>query len=777
MSDHLPVKPGNSIFIVFGGILLPIAALGFELWTRVLRGLYLDPMPTPLHCLLIASVPIANLLLLRALRKGVLPGRATLLLHAFATGVSAIYTILFLPTLPVAPFAILLFGLGLLLLSPVFSLIAAVMARRWLVRASGRAATPFWASLLVAGAVMVALDAPAVLTRVGLQMATSATPQTRMQGVRWLRLAGSDEVLLHFCHPRTRIPGGIVGALLALRSHITMQEARSVFFQVTGESYSSRPVPPSRGIFDRDALFDFDLGGEKVGQQAGGVHLASSRIDGSVDALSALGYLEWTMTLRNDSDQQQEGRAELLLPTGAVVSRATLWINGEEHEAVFGGRGQVRAAYQTVVRARRDPLLVTTAGNGRVLIQMFPIQPKGTMKIRIGMTTPLQLPTLQRASMLLPVIAERNFEIDSGLHHAVWIESAAPLSAAGSLRAERVKPALFAVRGEVANLVPGAVLPSIDAQRPQPNLVAWSRDDKGETDDIIVQTISEQTSPAPARIALVIDGSSSMRQLIPQLRAALEQLPASAAVQLVFAGDGLPTVFEHRHADLAATLAFLDKRSFEGGRDNGAALARAWEWTSGDDNGAIVWIHGPQPEESGDADVLVQAIARRPWHGTFYDMQAAPGPNVLASRIDGASVPWTVRTSAYTPDGLASFLGSLRPDAKRLSVQREREPVRAMSNEALTSGHLARLWAAQQIGILASIPERQGEAIAMATNYQLVTPVSGAVVLESEAANTAAGLQGVEPGSVPTIPEPETWAMLMVALLILAARRLRQRRA
>jgi hypothetical protein len=50
-------------------------------------------------------------------------------------------------------------------------------------------------------------------------------------------------------------------------------------------------------------------------------------------------------------------------------------------------------------------------------------------------------------------------------------------------------------------------------------------------------------------------------------------------------------------------------------------------------------------------------------------------------------------------------------------------------------------------------------------------------VLESQAAYDNAGLQPVAPGSVPTIPEPETWAMLAVALLILGVHGYRRRRA
>jgi hypothetical protein len=41
--------------------------------------------------------------------------------------------------------------------------------------------------------------------------------------------------------------------------------------------------------------------------------------------------------------------------------------------------------------------------------------------------------------------------------------------------------------------------------------------------------------------------------------------------------------------------------------------------------------------------------------------------------------------------------------------------------------------------------------------------VSGAVVLESNEAYAQAGLSPPDPGQVPTIPEPETWALIVVA--------------
>jgi hypothetical protein len=56
----------------------------------------------------------------------------------------------------------------------------------------------------------------------------------------------------------------------------------------------------------------------------------------------------------------------------------------------------------------------------------------------------------------------------------------------------------------------------------------------------------------------------------------------------------------------------------------------------------------------------------------------------------------------------------------------------------------------------------------LAVHYQLVTPVSGAVVLETAEQYRAAGLQPVDAGTVPTIPEPEMVILVAIAGLFLA---------
>ena len=106
------------------------------------------------------------------------------------------------------------------------------------------------------------------------------------------------------------------------------------------------------------------------------------------------------------------------------MSRLNLWVNGEPREAAFAGRTKVTQAYQQVaIRQRRDPVLVTTAGRDRVLVQCFPVPVGGEMKIRLGITIPLLLEDQTHANLVMPHFVNRNFRIPDDVRHSVWIES------------------------------------------------------------------------------------------------------------------------------------------------------------------------------------------------------------------------------------------------------------------------------------------------------------------------------------------------------------------
>lgn len=764
----------SRLFILLGGVILPIFTLGFEASTHISGESFFDPIPSLAHIVLLALVPLANAWLLFELGRSVPrlpPGLGGL--NAVAIGIAAFHALLYLPLTPFAPFLVIFYGFGFLPLTPLLSLFAAWRGRSLLKRrlADQGVAGParFWRGIGLALLALLVVNLPASLTRIGLHMAARSAMVEPQSGIHWLRAVGDEKLLRQLCYSRSGLSSDLVGMLFNLGDPVRPEEARKIYYQVTGQPFNHLPEPRRQGW--RDAWQgDFDLGGKRVGQRIEGVSLSHSRIDGSVDADAALGYLEWTMVFRNDSPLQQEGRALIALPPGAVVSRLTLWIDGEEHEAAFGTRNQSRQAYQSVVQARRDPVLVTTAGKDRVMLQLFPIPPRGgEMKVRLGITMPLPLTTPALARLQLPALRERNFDIGRQLTHAVWLEAEKPLAANGPWRREQIGDQAYALRGELSDDQLGGAAGLIDLPRDAQLRTTWSPDAAAGPGVVVTQHLQAHAVVAPHRLALVVDGSRALAPLAGEIAAALGKLPAGIELAVFVASDsGQPLAGRTSAAEAAEQLQRMD---FVGGQDNVNALSKAWDWAAAVPDGALLWVHGPQPVVLGSVEPLRQRNQRAPARVRFYPLEAVAGPNEVLEALDGFAGMTPVRRGAKLQSDLESLFSGWQPGSTEIRALRAEQAFSTLAGEPAvkTSDHLVRLWAADRIeGLLLKNDEASRQAAtALALKYHLVTPVSGAVVLETAAQFDAAGLTPVAKGSVPTVPEPEEWMLMFVVGLLL----------
>jgi hypothetical protein len=184
------------------GVLLPAAVIVIECVSRMCAGTFFDPLPTPGHLALALSVPLGNAAVWAVLRRsspGVAAPRPRSLVLGMANGfviaAASYYTLLFLPLIPFAVIAIILYGLGLLPLAPLLGLIAALRLRQQVAEPSpdvNVARTPgLWRGFALGGVAVVALVAPAVLTQYGLGRAASTDPVVSESGVRFMRRLGS----------------------------------------------------------------------------------------------------------------------------------------------------------------------------------------------------------------------------------------------------------------------------------------------------------------------------------------------------------------------------------------------------------------------------------------------------------------------------------------------------------------------------------------------------------------------------------------------------------
>jgi vault protein inter-alpha-trypsin-like protein len=756
-----PYDPGPNRFTFFAGVIMPTISITVEATTHICASVFFDPIPTIWHLLFVIFVPLAQLQVWFAIRRRT-PDRLALagFLNAVSIGISVFYSIVYLPLVPLALLA-LLFGLGLLPLTPFLSLIASLIMRHQLKRVAATAprrsfalkARGLLAGLAFTAAVIGMAELPATITTIGLYMATSSSPQSRADGIRFLRKYGSKDALLRACYDRTGWATDVIGSAFAVQNPITPVEAQKIYYRVTGEPFDAT-VPLERigvRVMRQDIVnFDSNQGGEVVGGgKLAGLSLASSKLDSSVDADGGVGYMEWTLTFRNDSEVQREARAEVQLPPGGVVSRLTLWVNGEEREAAFAGRGQVREAYQKVaIQQRRDPVLVTTAGHDRVLVQCFPVPPnKGEMKIRIGITLPLVLEDETHAKLLMPHFVLNNFSIPDDVKHAVSVQGKTAMWPMNYALLPSHRDDVFSVAGTISDNELADTRSTIALNRYDVKEV-WTGD-PFNPGFAITQSVTEHTPAHLRRIVVVVDTSATMRDSVPEIHRAIKSLPAGFDVRLVWADADNGNV------------------TFEGGADNAPALLQAWNFaaeTAG--NNAIVWIHNPQGVLLSPVDELRKRW-ERPYGPTLYSVQISNGADEIEKQLDGMDEVKTVARTGFLGNDLENLFAQLSGRVKTLQFVRSSKKLdkhKQMSGVE-TSDQLARLWANDEVArILAPRDESlTAEARSLAIQYQLVTPVTGAVVLETAEQYRAAGLQPVDAGTVPTIPEPGMVALLIVA--------------
>lgn len=235
-----PARPSKLLasFIALFGVILPFVTLGFVAENDFLRTSPIDPVPNALYVLLVAMVPVTNAFLAVALWRGeATVSRPIAWLHTVAIGIALAYSLQMAPLAPISVPMVLWYGIGLLPLSPMLALAAAVLGRRRL-----QGMPPVWAGLVVAAAAIVLADFPAAATRVGMKMAIAHSATVQASGRYLLRHAGSDAVLKRACEARLMPLEGAPGAAaLNLMMPVTKEQARRVYFELKGEPYYLLP--------------------------------------------------------------------------------------------------------------------------------------------------------------------------------------------------------------------------------------------------------------------------------------------------------------------------------------------------------------------------------------------------------------------------------------------------------------------------------------------------------------------------------------------------------
>ena len=752
-------------------VILPLVVLVLEGIFHWCAMVFFDPMPTLAHAALLFLVPIVSGCLLWKRTPWTPRSFNTIAcLSGVALAVSVYYVAITFWWIPFAILGLVYFGFGLVPLAPPFAMIGISRARTLMWKKVPSAREIPWKTwsrrgIYVGIAALSILELPSYVGRIGLSMAKSENVSIRERGLNSIRIAGTEDDVLRSCYGPGRAWAGnqdaagmVIGAIGY--AEVSPEQAQKVYFLATGTPYNEieRPQVHSR-LYQRDqwdtVTFDPDQGGDRVGSRLRGLFM-----DTHVDASARLSYTEWTVEFENLSPDMHEARCQVQLPPEGVVSRVTLWINDEPEEAAFGPNNQIKSAYKSVVMVeRRDPVLVTVSGPGRVLVQCFPVLPKGQMKIRLGITAPW---SPDEPKVILPRVVERNFGFPSTLKHHVWSQGDGH---------DQGSQFTFTNR---ELLDKSAITPVQEFGGTDLSEQIWSRDpfaqDPQET--VLVGTrISESVAPVE-RVIIVLDNSEGMKPFVPILTEQLRALP-SDQFNFLIASASEPSI---------QSVEVLKQWSPRHGADSLPSLHHAcsklWKETK---SSAVVWLHTAHPEVSS-TEPLRQILSRQE-RVQLYDVSLTHGTNAIAKALK--KIPQFRQGPVMGSDfdqRLANFLQGLTNPTERStwSVCRQSADAAIPTGAIQVDDQFPR-YTKYSEGMTAWREHRAvaGDWSKQLAHYQLVTPISGAVVLERREQYEQHGLKQADKKTVPhmpmvpSVPEPSSTLLLMLGIFAIGLRRRR----
>ncbi|RAW00353.1 XrtN system VIT domain-containing protein [Pseudochryseolinea flava] len=131
-----------------------------------------------------------------------------------------------------------------------------------------------------------------------------------------------------------------------------------------------------------------------------GDNLVTAHIINDIDIYPDLrfAYTENYFDIKNTSEHgrwwgnTQEALYTFQLPEGSVVTSLSLWIEGKEQKGILTSKGKATEAYNTIVgKEVRDPSVVHWREGNTVVVRVFPCTTEEERKVKIGITTPLQV--------------------------------------------------------------------------------------------------------------------------------------------------------------------------------------------------------------------------------------------------------------------------------------------------------------------------------------------------------------------------------------------------
>lgn len=528
-------------------------------------------------------------------------------------------------------------------------------------------------------------------------------------------------------------------------------------------------APPSRNepvlaSFEPDpgvgALVARDLEGRPVGE------LSVARQTVRVEILDGVARTEIEEVFLNHTPRRLEGTFYFPLPPNASISRLAMEINGKLMEGSVVERERAREIYEGIVRRLQDPALLEWMPGGLFKCRIFPIEPHSEKRIVLAYTQALPCRG-GRMKYVYPLASEKAREhalaqvsIDVAVRfaaklksirsasHAIDVEKKDAHEARGRFEARNLRPTndfvidLELEGGEAFVALPhkidgedgwflAACTPPGEARRTKSRKYAIVLDISASVSrpelDAQRRLVEEILERVPEFVLLAHhvevqrfagDRRAALDWLAKlecaggsDVKAAFEAAIAEKPDEIVYVGEGVPTVGEER-IDLRFDGTI---RTVAVGSDAAAAALEALAFR----HGGVSFAFSPSDHVPTRAREIADGI--------------------VAEVIRDVAVEATEEIYDLAPRGRRNLLagerlivtGRWRGAEGTLSIGGRDFKVAFPASEE-RNGYVKRLWAQRKIADLLTDESKKAEVIALSIRYQIMTPYTSFLVLETE---------------------------------------------
>lgn len=504
---------------------------------------------------------------------------------------------------------------------------------------------------------------------------------------------------------------------------------------------------------------------DEEGRPVGELGLKSH--DVSVEIQDGIAKTTVEENFENHTDRRLEGTFHFPLPSDASISRLALEVNGKIEEGTCLERERAREVFEGIVRRMQDPALLEWQPGGFFKCRVFPIEPRSTKRVIVAYTQ--ALPCFQgKMTYVYPLASDKTrthapeevrigvqarfsgalAKIESPSHH-LEVQRKSANEAAMSFRAAHYRPN----NDFVVSMEP----------EPEEVRVVSHKTDGEDGYFACFATPQGGGERKPSSYAFVLDVSASTSA--PRLEVAKRLV--RAMMERRIEGDRFEILAHHidversGEVDLRAANTFMDRLQPIGGSDVLKALLAA-----GDAEIVYIGKGAPTAGETETAKILEAVKGRRirtvavgsDANGALLErlggmmrvnpnddlakrvaeIAATLGAPVLSDvKIDGGDAVYDVvgvRDLFYGERLVVS--GRYRGPGAKLTITGRgyrREIDVAFPAKEEKNNYVRRLWAQRKVAdLLAQGPSTKDPVTELGVKYQIMTPYTSFLVLETE---------------------------------------------